>query len=74
MLVAHMGMAQVCPRTMEPILAVMMLRPIIQRMNVRPLIMREVRGVIVRNMWVEVVSVVVSIEKRDATISWGVLA
>lgn len=74
MLVAHMGMAQVWPRTMEPILAVMMLRPMIQRMNVKPLIIREVRGFIVRKMCVEVVNVVVSIEIREATISWGLLA
>lgn len=74
MLVAHMGIAQVWPRTIEPILAVMMLSPMIQRMKVTPLIISEVRGVIVRKMWVEVVNVAVRIETRETTISWGLLA
>jgi hypothetical protein len=71
--VAHIGIAQVCPRTIEPIFAVMILRPMIQRMNVRPLIIIEVRGFIVRKICVEVINVTVRIETRDATSSWALL-
>ena len=57
---------------MEPIFAVMMLRPVVHRMKMHPLIIREVRGDIVRKMCVAVVADAARIETLEAAMSWRV--